>query len=174
MILSDAGSYESTREMLTQRWIAGDGEASVTAEFDRFFLEAEPRLRRSLSATMDPDRVADAVNEAMLYAWEHRHRVLTMTEPIGYLYRVAQSKNRRRKQGFLTWSDDDRIPDVEPALPRALAALPAAQATAVWLVKACGFSQVEAATAMDVSPSTVSTHVERGMRRLRIELGVSP
>lgn len=159
--------------MDTQRWVPDDAEASVTTEFDRFFHYVEPRLRRSLSGAMRPEQVADAVNEAMLYAWENRERVLTMDEPIGYLYRVAQSKSRKRKQGFLVWPGDNHVPDVEPGLLVALGNLPANQGTAIWLVKACGFSQVEAANAMDISPSTVSTHVERGMRRLRIELGVT-
>ena len=172
VILSETGMWGSMVEIETQRWVDDDRETSVTTEIDRFFHDAESRLRRSLSGKMHPDQVADAVSEAMLYAWENRDRILQMSEPIGFLYRVAQSKTRTKRQGFLAWGDDDRIPDVEPGLPRALSKLPAKQATAIWLVKACGFSQVEAATAMDLSPSTVSTHIERGMRRLRIEMGV--
>ena len=61
---------------------------------------AQPKLRRALSGHLQPSEVADAVSEAMLYAWEHRDRVLSMDEPLGYLYRVGQSKSRRRKQGF--------------------------------------------------------------------------
>lgn len=173
VILSEAGRWGPTVEIETQRLVDDSRERSVTTEIDRFFRDAESRLRRSLSAKMRPDQVADAVNEAMLYAWENRDRVLKMSEPIGFLYRVAQSKTRTKRQGFLAWADDGRIPDVEPGLSRALSKLPAKQATAIWLVKACGFSQVEAATAMELSPSTVATHVERGMRRLRIELGVT-
>lgn len=156
----------------TVEWIVAEGGSSVAIDFDRFAREVEPRLRRSLAGCMHPDQVADAVNEAMLYAWDNRVRVLAMSEPVGYLFRVARSKSRRRKQGFIPWVGDNQIPDVEPGLPLALSKLPPKQALAIWFVKACGWSQVEAAVAMKVSPSTVSTHVERGMRRLREELGV--
>ncbi len=134
---------------------------------------ARPRLRRALAGHMHRDDVADAVNEAMVHGWQHRDRVLAMEHPVGYLFRVGQSKNRRRRQGFLPWNGDDRIPDIEPGLAPALAQLPRMQATTVWLVHACGWSHVEVAEALDISASTVSTHVSRGLSGLRERLGVS-
>jgi len=73
---------------------------------------------------------------------------MAMDEPIDYLYRVAQSKSRKHKQGFLPWTNHDKTNDIEPGLPNALANLPKSQAEAVWLVKACGFTNTEAATAI--------------------------
>ena len=96
-----------------------------------------------------------------------------MDQPIGYLYRVAQSHSRHRKQGFLAWPGDTAVPDVEPALVPALADLPAMQARAVWLVHGCGWTHAEAGRALGVSASTVSTHVARAMTTLRSRLGVS-
>ena len=137
-----------------------------------FVARVEPQLQRALAGHLAPDVVGDAVAEALAYAWEHRERVLSMENPAGYLYRVAQSRSRRRKQGVLPWPRDASIPDIEPGLPVALARLSPKQARAVWLVHAAGFSQVEAGEAMGVSPSTVANHLERGMARLRDELGV--
>lgn len=134
---------------------------------------ARPRLRRALAGQMRRDDVADAVSDALAHGWLHRERVLGMEHPVGYLFRVGQSKQRRRRQGFLAWRGDDRIPDVEPGLVPALASLPRMQATSVWLVHACGWSQVEVAEALEISASTVSTHVNRGLAALRTSLGVS-
>jgi hypothetical protein len=47
------------------------------------------------------DQVPDALAEAFAYAWQHRERVMAMDNASGYLYRVAQSKSRVRKQGFM-------------------------------------------------------------------------
>lgn len=145
---------------------------SMEEDFEVFVTRVRPQLTRALSGHVPRADVGDAVAEALAYAWEHRSRVLAMERPAGYLYRVAQSKARRRKQGLLPWTSDDTLPHVEPGLPAALAALSPSQAEAVWLVHGAGMSQVEAAEAMDISPSTIANHVQRGMARLREHLGV--
>lgn len=145
----------------------------MNGEFDDFVKEVEPVLRRALTGCMPRDHVHDGLSEAFTYAWENWETVEAMDHPVGYLYRVAQSKTRSRKQGFLPWVGDSAIPDVEPELMPALEALPANQKTAVWLVTACGWSQVDAAEAMGVTPSTVSTHVARGLDSIRTTLGAS-
>ncbi|MDW3219900.1 MAG: sigma-70 family RNA polymerase sigma factor [Acidimicrobiales bacterium] len=146
---------------------AGDSKG-----FEQFVLEVEPQLRRALAGHLADGTVADAVAAALAYAWENRDRVLAMERPAGYLYRVAQSSARRRKQGWLPWSGENDLPDVEPGLPDALAALPAGQARAVWLVTACGWTHTEAADALGVSASTISTQVNRALHKLRTSLGV--
>ena len=96
-----------------------------------------------------------------------------MANPAGYLYRVAQSRSRARRQPRLPAPVDIGLPVVEPGLVPALLELPLTQRTAVWLVHACGWSYAEAATAMDVSTSAVGTHLTRGMASLRRQLGVT-
>ena len=140
--------------------------------FEEFIVEARSQLRRAYAGHLAPDVIPDAVAEAEAWAWENRRRLNRIANPVGYLYRVGQSRIRTRKQGFVPWKGDADAPMVEPGLPKALAALPAQQASAIWLVKACGWTNVQAAEALDVSPSTVATHVSRGMERLRAQLGV--
>lgn len=147
-------------------------DATDDDRFEQFVLDTEPSLRRALSGNLAEGSVADAVASALAYAWEHRDRVLAMERPAGYLYRVAQTSARRRKQGWLPWAGEGDLPEIEPGLPDALAALPAGQASAIWLVSACGWTHTEAADALGVSTSTVSTQVQRGMIRLRTSLGV--
>ena len=142
------------------------------AEFEQLVIETEPKLRRALTGCLPRDAVADALAEAFAYAWEHRERVMRMEHPMGYLFRVGQSKSRTRKQGFLPWSPADSTPDVEPGLVGALSALSPAQFQAVWLVHACGWTYLETAEALHMSASTVGSHVSRALGHLREQLGV--
>lgn len=140
--------------------------------FDVFVATVEPRLRAALAGRFGPDGTPDAVAEALAYAWEHWSAVRGVENPVGYLYRVAQSKSRTRRQGHLPQPGEIGLPDVDPAVVPALASLPEMQRTAVWLVVACGWTHPEAGLAMGVSSSTVSTHVSRGLKQLRSRLGV--
>jgi len=140
--------------------------------FDAFVAEAEPRLRRALIGAVGVDRVADAVAEALAYAWENWSTISLFENPVGYLYRVGQSKTRRRKVPQLRAMVAPGIPDTEPGLPMALMALPPQQRAAVWLAHGCQWTHAEIAEALGISTSTVSTHVNRGLDSLRRRLGV--
>ena len=113
----------------------------------------------------------DAVAEALAYGWEHWDDVSSMINPVGYLFRVGQSKTRRRRRPVLPVPENAQLPDVDPALADALMRLPVTQRTAVWLAHGCGWPHSEIASVLDVSPSTVSTHVNRALTRLRTEIG---
>ena len=145
---------------------------AVSLEFERFVGEVEPRLRRALAGWLGTEGTRDAVAEAFAWAWEHWDRVVTLDNPAGYLYRVARSSTRTRKQGALPPPATLGIPDVEPALVPALASLPERQRAAVWLVHGCGWTYAETAEAMDISASAVGTHVTRGLAALRTALEV--
>ncbi len=135
--------------------------------FDRFVRSVEPRLRRAFIGCRGVDGAPEAVAEALAYAWEHWTRVRSLDNPAGYLFRVGQSRTRRRKQGLLPHPSPAATPNVEPGLLPALLTLTPRQRTAVWLVHACDWSYAEVATAMGLGPSTVATHVTRGLEQLR-------
>ena len=61
---------------------------------------------------------------------------------------------------------------VEPGFPRALADLSEQQRVAVVLVHGYGWTLREVAELIDVSVSTVQTHVERALAKLRAALEV--
>jgi RNA polymerase sigma-70 factor (ECF subfamily) len=148
---------------------ASDGEET----FVRFLTEAEPRLRRALVALRGPEDGRDAVAEALMWAWEHWDRVRAMDNPVGYLYRVGQSRTRHPRRGLLPYRvGEARLPDIEPGLGPALAALTDAQRTAVVLVHGCDWSYQEVAEALEISRSSVGTHVARALARLRQQLEV--
>lgn len=143
-------------------------------DFERFVATGEPRLRRALAGHLPLDQVPDALAEAFAYAWEHWSHVATMDNPIGFLFRVAQSRSRRRRPGFLPGPNSARLPDVEPGLGAAVRSLPDRQRSVVWLVAACGFTYSEAADALGISKSAVGTHLDRALTALRQQLGATP
>ena len=141
-------------------------------EFRPFFLEVEPRLRRALCAALGPQLGKDATLEGMSWAWEHWSKAQSLDDPVAYLFRVGQSKVRRRKEPLLSASRDWRDPMVEPELPTALADLTESQRLAVVLIHAFGWTFREVSELTGTSISTVQKHLERGLSKLRIALSV--
>ena len=118
------------------------------------------------------DDGVEASSEALAYAFGHWSRVSVMENPVGHLYRVGRSRSRRirRRTPVLPAVEVSRMPDVEPELPAALAALPERQRVAVILVHGLGWTQKETADLLGVSRTTLQNHLERGTSRLRDEL----
>lgn len=143
-------------------------------EFEVFVIEAEPRLRRSLCATYGAELGREATAEALAYAWEHWRRLQQMTNPIGYLFRVGQSRVRRLRRRLRSVEPirTGRIPDVEPRLISALDQLTERQRTVAVLVCGFGWSHVEVGEVLEIAPSSVASHLERALARLRSTLGV--
>ncbi len=142
-------------------------------DFALFVAEVEPRLRRALVGAVGVEAAGDAVAEALAYAWQNWQRVTLMANPAGYLYRVARSSTRVRPPKRVRYliADQQRMPDIEPALPAALASLPERQRSVVWLLYACEWSYAEVAEALDISASAVGTHATRGLAALRATIG---
>jgi DNA-directed RNA polymerase specialized sigma24 family protein len=137
------------------------------SEFDRFAGEVRPRLVRAFVASRGIDGAADAAAEALAYAFEHWDEVRSKANPAGWLFRVGQSRTRRRKVPPLPRPESVGVPDIEPRLVPALMTLPETQRTAVWLVHACQWTYAEVAEAMGTSTSMVGNHVSRGLKQLR-------
>jgi DNA-directed RNA polymerase specialized sigma24 family protein len=141
--------------------------------FQTFLAVHGDRLRRALVAAYGAERGNEALAEALAYAWEHWDRVATMEHPVPYLYRVGQSRTRRRKTRVVFSAPDHSEPWIEPALPAALASLSERQRVAVVLVFGFGWQLHEVAELCDVRVTTVQNHLERGLKRLRAALEVS-
>ena len=146
---------------------------TVDERFTVFAAVTEPRLRQVLVGWYGVDVGTDATADAMAHAWEHWSEVEAMTNPAGYLFRVAQSKSRRyrRRPVVMPAVPATELPDVDPRLPAALARCSPQQRAAVLLVHAHGWIHADAAEAMEISVSTLRNHLDRGMQRLRKELG---
>ena len=144
-------------------------------EFTRFVKEVEPRLSYAFYAAYGSEVGADVTAESLAYAWENWTRVRALENPAGYLYRVGQSKARWYHRPRVCFPQPVRsvIPAVEPKLPGALKQLTRSQRVAVVLVYALEWTEEEVAALTGKSRSTVHTHLERGLARLRHELEVN-
>jgi RNA polymerase sigma-70 factor (ECF subfamily) len=146
-------------------------------DFEVFYDEAEPRLRRALVAAYGPDEGRDACAAALAYAWEHWDEVSTMQNPAGYLYRVGQSSRRPRKAppswlaGVSVAATGGDGPDVEPALLPALQALTEHQRVSVLLVHGYGWTHEEVGSVLDIGVSSVRNHLRRALDHLRAAIG---
>jgi len=143
-------------------------------EFTKFVEAIEPRLRRALVSRYGLEDGREATARALAWSWEHWEEVSDMANAVGYLYRVACSGQRARRQRYLFARADDRTPDVEPGLRPALASLSEQQRVAVTLTLAFDWTLSEVAELTGTSISTVNTHRRRGLVRLRRKLGVDP
>jgi RNA polymerase sigma-70 factor (ECF subfamily) len=141
--------------------------------FRAFVLETEPRLHRALAAGLGRERGREATADALAYAWEHWPRVRGMHNPAGYLYRVGQSSVRRRKVPVVFERPTESESLFEPALTGLLAALPERQRIAVVLVHGFQWTPREVSELTGLSPSTIHTHLERGLTKLRSALEVA-
>jgi DNA-directed RNA polymerase specialized sigma24 family protein len=147
----------------------------VEREFASFVEETEPRLLRALVGAYGSEVGREATRDALSYAWEHWGRVSRLDNPVGYLYRVGQSRSRSylRERVWFPEVPDGGLPDVDPRLPSALRQLSARQRAAVVFLFVEELSEREAAEAMGVSRGSVRKHADRGLVKLRKALGVS-
>jgi RNA polymerase sigma-70 factor (ECF subfamily) len=148
------------------------------AGFGELFGVVEAPLRRTLVAWYGPTLGRDAAQHALEWAWAHRSRLDGIDNPAGYLFRVGQSHAKRelRRSRVPATSLPATVVDgdspFEPELTAALAALSEQQRAAVLLVHGYGYSFREAADVLNVSLSTLRTHADRGLARLRAYLEV--
>jgi DNA-directed RNA polymerase specialized sigma24 family protein len=152
----------------------GTGRATVEGRpFEEWYLSAEPRLRRALVAALGPERGREAAAEALAWGWEHHERLGAMDHPVAFLFRVGQSRARPRRLRVLharvEWSE----PWVEPDLGRALRSLSDRQRVAVVLVHGYAWTMGEVADLLGVKVTTVQSHLDRGLARLRSLLEVN-
>ena len=147
---------------------------TVAESFTDWATRAEPRLRHTLTALLGIEVGKEATAEALAHAWEHWGRIAEMENPTGYVYGVGRNKGRRmlgRRGAFLP-VPKQRLPWVEPGLPRAIRRLPERQRVVVVLLHGYQWTMSEVAELLGLSKSTVQNHAERGLARLRRSLGV--
>jgi RNA polymerase sigma factor (sigma-70 family) len=147
----------------------------LVESFEVFVKEIEPRLRDALSASLGSDLGREATAEALAYAWENWDRLSIMDNPSGYLYVLGRDrvrKIRRRRTVVLLPVEEARTPWVEPGLADALGRLPERQRVVVMLVYCFEWTLSEAAEILGVGKSTIQSHAERGLSKLRSSLGV--
>ena len=94
---------------------------------------------------------------------------------LGYVYGVGRNMARRsaRRRPVFLPVVSQRLPDVEPRLPGAIASLPERQRIVITLVYGHEWTLSEVADLLGIAKTTVQNHAERGLARLRKSLGVT-
>lgn len=151
---------------------------SERPSFEEFVATNERRLRQALTAACGMDQGREVAADALAYAWEHWDRVGAMTNPVGYLFVLGRDRHRRQfkdRQSVAVFdlAADRSEPWCEPALAAQLARLSGRERMVVLLANGFEWSLAEIAEVLGVSKSTVQTHGERGMAKLREGLGVT-
>ncbi len=147
---------------------------TLADSFTEFVIAAEPRLRHALCAAFGADLGRDATAQALAYGWEHWSRVRGMDNPSGYLWGVGRNHARRQRLSRPSFFElpVETMPRIEPGLPKAMARLSERQRVTVILIHGLQWTYNEVADLLGVSKSTVQTQAERGMARLRRQIGV--
>lgn len=155
------------------------------ADLEAIFAAEFARLVRSLTAAAgNPERAADAVQEAFVQAYLHWRRIRHYDDPAAWIRRVAvnrvlnQRRNGQRRDAALarlgtapSYVENAAVPDA--ALARAMAELPLRQRTAIALRFLADLSVADVARAMEISEGAVKSHVHRARERLAAHLGSS-
>jgi RNA polymerase sigma factor (sigma-70 family) len=133
------------------------------------------RLRRVLTARYGVETGGDIYAETVAWAWQNWDRLHEMENPVGYLYRVAQSSARPHRRWMKRNAFPANIPerwhlDEDDSLFDSLRSLPDAQRVSVLMVHGHKWTYAEVAQVLDCSVSAVTNHVHRGLTTLRQQL----
>ncbi|HEX5756673.1 MAG TPA: sigma-70 family RNA polymerase sigma factor [Arenimonas sp.] len=162
------------------------GEAAAFEQLYRHF--ERPVFTLALRLTGERDQAQDVLQETMLKLFD-RIREFRGDAPFwGWLRQIAVNEALMwlRKRGRLPSGDDSyehELEDHEQLLPpaaadaallgRALAQLPDATRSVLWLYHAEGFTHDEIAAQMGRTPSFSKSQLARGTRRLRSLLAIT-
>jgi RNA polymerase sigma factor (sigma-70 family) len=166
-----AGSYK----VMQNPPIANSG-----AGYEQLLVLIRTRLRPALVAKWGIEVGSDICSDIEEYSWQHSDRLLKMENPLGFLYRVAQSRSRRYKRWMNQTTFPSRFPEVVHEdesvhdVLELLADITEEQRQCILLIHAFDWTYEEVAGLMGVSRSVVNNHVHRGLSRLRQEAFSDP
>ncbi len=148
--------------------------------FEAFFeAESVSLFRRMCLVTGDRYEAEEIVQDAFLAIFERWDRVRAMDDPVGYLYRSAFNRWRKRARraarqlrevvGLAHRSDEFGSIDDRERIDRGLAQLTPRQRAAIVLTEVLGYSSGESASLLGIRDVTVRALASQGratMRRL--------
>lgn len=150
----------------------------VVPHFSDFYAAHLAEVCRAVALTTgDPALARDAVDEAMVRAYERWATVGLYRNPEGWVYRVAvnwaYSRLRRMRRSVLRATTPDRPvwdAPVDPDLGAALAALPRRHREVLVLRFHRDFTVPEVAAALRIPEGTVKSRLHRALADLRTHL----
>jgi RNA polymerase sigma factor (sigma-70 family) len=150
--------------------------------FDEFFEDEHERLFKALYfVTGNRHDAEELMQDAFLRLWERWDRVDELSDPTGYLFRVALNGFRMRRRRAATairklapiGEERDRFAEAEMRadLQRLLRRLTARQRAALLLVDLLGYPSDQAARILGVRASTVRALATKARHALRANEG---
>jgi RNA polymerase sigma factor (sigma-70 family) len=147
-------------------------------DFAMFFADEHRELFRFLCfVTGNRADAADLMQDAFLKLWERWDRIDRISDPKGYLFRVALNGSRRRTRAALraarrlvpiasSYDPFDEV-NLREDLRQMLLGLSRRQRAALVLLDLYGYDSQEAARIMGIRPSTVRALATQGRAVLR-------
>lgn len=173
----DAGSIPAVFD-LESRLDPAMTAAELRAEFHDFYVRTRDHVGRALALTLhDADLAADAVDEAMVRAFQSWTKVRRYTNREGWVYRVglnhARSRLRRitRRRVLPRQATSSALdPGLDPAIARALAELSVDHRSVVVCRLVLDWSEADTAAALGIRPGTVKSRLARALVQLQPRL----
>jgi RNA polymerase sigma factor (sigma-70 family) len=148
------------------------------ARFDDFFQEEHERLFKALYfVTGNRQDAEELMQDAFLKLWERWGEIHRISDPVGYLFRVALNgfRMRRRRAAMairkvlpaVEQRDEYLDAEMRADVRQLLLEVTPRQRAALLLVNLLGYSSEEAARILRVRPSTVRALATKGRRALR-------
>jgi RNA polymerase sigma-70 factor (ECF subfamily) len=152
------------------------------ARFDEFFEDEHERLFKALYfVTGDRQDAEELMQDAFMKLWERWDQIDRISDPTGYLFRVALNGFRMRRRRAATavrkvapvTEERDLFAEAEMRadVRRLLLGLTVRQRAALLLVDLLGYPSEQAARILRVRPSTVRALATQGRRALRAKEG---
>jgi RNA polymerase sigma-70 factor (ECF subfamily) len=148
------------------------------ARFDDFFEEEHERLYKALYfVTGNRHDAEELMQDAFLKLWERWEEIHRISDPVGYLFRVALNgfRMRRRRAAMAIRKvlpvpegrDDFLDAEMRVDVRRLLLGITYRQRAALLLMDLLGYPSEEAARILRVRPSTVRALATKGRQALR-------
>ena len=152
------------------------------ARFDEFFEDEHERLFKALYfVTGNRQDAEELMQDAFLRLWERWDQIGAISDPTGYLFRVALNgfRMRRRRAAVAlrklapvtTEADAFAEAEMRADVRRLLLGLTVRQRAALLLVDLLGYPSEQAARILRVRPSSVRALATQGRRALRAKEG---
>lgn len=153
-----------------------------TADFDAFYRSQRAPLYRALALTLrDADLAAEAVDEAMVRAYQSWWRISGYDNSAGWTYRVALNWaisriRRRRRELHASTRDDEAVSDVthDTDVDAAIASLTPKLRAVIVLRYYLDWSISDIAGALRLPSGTVKSRLHRGLAAMRTALEERP
>jgi len=152
-------------------------ETYVVDSFEVFYRDRWQRIYRAVAVGVkDSDLAREAVDEAMARAYERWRAVAKMSNPEGWVFRVAMNwaTSRLRRRALRVRELETPVvtyqPEPEPGIVAAVRSLPRRQRDVVIARCLLDMSEVDTANALGIPVGTVKSRLSRGLARLKEQL----